>query len=168
MKNDQGNAWSTRPSLFLFCFLLHFKSQEETNLMGKNHKVTFYKPIYIIHYYNSVKLYIDPRGQLQSRPGSDHYSHTECPSVRLHVSKLQNQATLTAGRDCGLAKWIIDDSCLVFSYIFVYLFLFIVYFVALYVALYINIWCLLWYHRNFFTMIIWNLYRKQITTVRVQ
>ena len=41
--------------------------------------------------------------------GSDHYFHAECPSV----PKLQNQATITAGRDCGLAEWIIDDSCLV-------------------------------------------------------
>ena len=58
--------------------------------------------------------------------GSDHYFHTECPSVRTYVRlsvrpsfrpsvpKLQNQATITAGRDCGLAEWIIDDSCLVF------------------------------------------------------
>ena len=33
-----------------------------------------------------------------------------CPSV----PKLQNQATITAGQDCGLAEWIIDDSSLVF------------------------------------------------------
>ena len=46
--------------------------------------------------------------------GSDHYFHTECPSVRPSVRKLQNQATITAGRDCGLAEWIIDDFCLVF------------------------------------------------------
>ena len=25
----------------------------------------------------------------------------------------QHQAEITAGRDCGLAEWIIDDSCLV-------------------------------------------------------
>ena len=34
-------------------------------------------------------------------------------SVRKYVPKLSNQATITAGRDCGLAEWIIDDSCLV-------------------------------------------------------
>ena len=45
--------------------------------------------------------------------GSDHYFHTECPSVLPYIPKLQNQATITAGRDCGLAEWIIDDSCLV-------------------------------------------------------
>ena len=33
-------------------------------------------------------------------------------SVRQSVTKLQNQATITSGLDCGLAKWIIDDSCL--------------------------------------------------------
>ena len=38
--------------------------------------------------------------------GSDHYFHTECPSVR----PSQN---CKADRDCGLAEWIIDDSCLV-------------------------------------------------------
>ena len=48
------------------------------------------------------------------RTGSDHYFHTDCPSVRPSVPKLQNQATITGGRVCGLAKWIIDDSCLVF------------------------------------------------------
>ena len=52
----------------------------------------------------------DPRGRPQS--SSDHYFHTEC----LSVPKLQNQATITAGRDCGLAEWIIDDSCL-YSYL---------------------------------------------------
>ena len=55
-------------------------------------------------------------------PGpSDHYFHTECPSVRLSIRpsvhpsipKLQNQATITAGRDSWLAGWIIDDSRLV-------------------------------------------------------
>ena len=40
--------------------------------------------------------------------GSDHYHRV---SVR---PKTSNQATITAGRDCGLAEWIIDDSCLVF------------------------------------------------------
>ena len=44
---------------------------------------------------------------------SDHYFHTECPSVRLSVPKLQNQATITAGWDCEQAEWIIDDFCLV-------------------------------------------------------
>ena len=49
--------------------------------------------------------------------GSDHYFHTECPSVLPSVlpsvPKLQNQATITAGRDCGLVEWIIDYSSLV-------------------------------------------------------
>ena len=54
--------------------------------------------------------------------GSDHYFHTCCPSVRPSGTKLQNPATITAGRDCGLAKckmakWIIDDSCLVILYV---------------------------------------------------
>ena len=49
--------------------------------------------------------------------GSDHYFHTECPPVHTYVPKLQNKATITAGRDSGLAEWIIDDSCLVFHYI---------------------------------------------------
>ena len=40
------------------------------------------------------------------------------PSVRPFGTKLQNPATITAGRDCGLAKWIIDDSCLVGGYFF--------------------------------------------------
>ena len=35
-------------------------------------------------------------------------------SVRPSVPKLQNQATITTGRDCGLAEWIIDESCLVY------------------------------------------------------
>ena len=48
--------------------------------------------------------------------GSDHYFHTCCPSIRPASPKLQNPATITTGRDCGLAKWIIDDSCLVGIY----------------------------------------------------
>ena len=46
---------------------------------------------------------------------SDHYFHLESPSV----PKLQNQATITAGRDSGLAEWIIDDSCLVEFYVYI-------------------------------------------------
>ena len=39
---------------------------------------------------------------------SDHYFHTECPSVLLSVPELQNQAKITAGQvDCVLAEWII-------------------------------------------------------------
>ena len=42
---------------------------------------------------------------------------TCCPSVRpsvcLSVPKLQYQAEITAGRNCGLVEWIINDSCLV-------------------------------------------------------
>ena len=34
-------------------------------------------------------------------------------SVRPSYSKLQNQATITASRVCGLAEWITDDSCLI-------------------------------------------------------
>ena len=33
--------------------------------------------------------------------------------TRTSVPKLQNQATITACRDCGLSEWIIDDPCLV-------------------------------------------------------
>ena len=56
----------------------------------------------------SVGHWIDPRG----RPQITIFTQ----SVRPSVPKLQNQATITAGRDCGLAEWIIDDSCLVFSF----------------------------------------------------
>ena len=56
---------------------------------------------------------IDPRGRPQSRPVViTIFTHVVRPSV----TKLQNAATITAGRDCGLAKWIIDDSCLVITY----------------------------------------------------
>ena len=71
-------------------------------------------------------LLIDPRGRPQSRPVViTIFTQSVCqsirtyvcpsvhPSVRPSVPKLQNQATITAGRDCGLAEWIIDDSCLV-------------------------------------------------------
>ena len=55
-----------------------------------------------------------PRGRSHSRPV---VITIFTQSVRPSVPKLQNQATLTAGRDCGLAEWIIDDSCFVI-YIF--------------------------------------------------
>ena len=57
--------------------------------------------------------FIDPRGRPTVPAGSDHYFYTSRPFVRPYVPKLQNQATIPAGRDCGLAEWIIDDSCLV-------------------------------------------------------
>ena len=55
---------------------------------------------------------------------ADH-NPAECPSVRpyIHPKTLQIQATITAGRDCGLAEWIIDDSWHVLYYIFFVLFL---------------------------------------------
>ena len=57
-----------------------------------------------------AKFFFYPRGRPQSRP----VVITIFPqSVRPSVPKLQNQATITAGRDCGLTEWIIDDSCLV-------------------------------------------------------
>ena len=39
------------------------------------------------------------------------------PSLRPFIPKLQNHATITAGWDCGLGEWIIDDSCLVKVYL---------------------------------------------------
>ena len=49
---------------------------------------------------------IDPRGRPQSRPV---VITIVTQSVRPSVPKLQNQGTITVGRDCGLAEWIIDD-----------------------------------------------------------
>ena len=67
---------------------------------------------------NSLDLLIhsaDP----QSRPrpvASDHYFHY-CLSIRLSIPKLQNYVKITAGRDCGLAEWLIDDSNLEIFYL---------------------------------------------------
>ena len=48
---------------------------------------------------------VDPRGRPQTR------------TVAITIFTLfkidQNKKCFTAGRDCGLAEWIIDDSCLV-------------------------------------------------------
>ena len=56
----------------------------------------------------------DPRGRPQPRRVVitiyTYVSTSFCPSVPKH----QNQAKITAGRDRGLAEWIIDDSCLFF------------------------------------------------------
>ena len=69
---------------------------------------------------------IDPRGRPQSRPVvitiftyvvRQSVQTSVRPFVRTSGTKLQNPATITAGRDCGLAKWIIDDSCLVFFWV---------------------------------------------------
>ena len=66
-----------------------------------------------------LKILFDPRGRPQSGPVVitifTHVVRTSVrPSGHPSVPKLQNQATITAGRDCGLAEWIIDHSCLVF------------------------------------------------------
>ena len=61
------------------------------------------------HFYS-----IDPRGRPQSRlVVITIFTQSFLPYVRKSVPKLQNQATSTTGRDCGLAEWIIDDNCLV-------------------------------------------------------
>ena len=70
----------------------------------------------------SCYTYFDPRG-------NDHYFHTECPPVRTYIGlsvrpsvpKLQNQATITAGRDCGSGR--VDHWWLPFLYFFTYLWL---------------------------------------------
>ena len=55
--------------------------------------------------YISARPIIDPRGRPQSRPVViTIFTHVVRPSG----TKLQ----ITAGRDCGMAKWIIDGSCL--------------------------------------------------------
>ena len=51
-----------------------------------------------------------PGGRSQSQPvGSDHYFHTDCPSVPM----LRNQEKINAA---GLVEWIIDDFCHVIYY----------------------------------------------------
>ena len=47
--------------------------------------------------------------------GNDHYIHTYCPSVRPSpLFKIdQNKQIFSVGRDCELAEWIINDSCLI-------------------------------------------------------
>ena len=59
---------------------------------------------------NVKKSYIDPRGRAQSRP---EVITIFTQVVRTSFSKLQNQAKITAVRDCGLAELII-----VFHYMF--------------------------------------------------
>ena len=57
---------------------------------------------------------IDPRGRPQSRPVViTIFTQVVCPSVRPEISNIKRK--ITAGRDCGMAKWIIDDSSLVIS-----------------------------------------------------
>ena len=60
-------------------------------------------------------LNFDPRGRSQSVVITIFTQgvRTSVRSVRMSVPNLQNQAAITACRDCGLAEWIIDDSCLV-------------------------------------------------------
>ena len=59
---------------------------------------------------------VDPRGRPQSRPVViTIFTQSVRPSVSQSVPKLQNQAIITAGRDCELAEWIIYDICLVIS-----------------------------------------------------
>ena len=59
-------------------------------------------------------LIIDPRGRPQSRLlVITIFTHVVHPYVRMSVPKMQYQAEITASRNCGLAEWINDDSCLV-------------------------------------------------------
>ena len=64
---------------------------------------------------------IDPRGRQQFRPEVitilTHIVHTSVRQSPLSKSIKTNQI-FTAGRYCGLAEWIIDDSCLVTFNIF--------------------------------------------------
>ena len=63
--------------------------------------------LYILQF-NSIGTQIDPLGQPKVMAGRDHCFRTCCPSVcSPSVSK---QCSLK-----GLAEWIIDDTCLVYS-----------------------------------------------------
>ena len=61
----------------------------------------------------------------QSRPGSDHYFRTWCPSVPTFQNftkqnKFQVNIVIAIGETEGLAEWIIDDTCpvlFIFGYI---------------------------------------------------
>ena len=65
---------------------------------------------------NVLINFLDPRGRPQSPPVViTIFTQVVSPSVLLSVPILQNQAKIT---DCGLAEWIIDDSCLVADFIF--------------------------------------------------
>ena len=70
--------------------------------------LTSCKKILCPNYVHECYWEIDPRGRPQSWMVVITI-FSVCPSV----PKLENQAKITAGRDCGLAEWIVDDSCLV-------------------------------------------------------
>ena len=57
----------------------------------------------------------DPLGQPTIPAGSDQYFCICCPSVRSHFSNLEKKLMVATGETVGLAEWIIDDTCLVFS-----------------------------------------------------
>ena len=108
--SDQVDHW-----WHLSCFHLALKKKSKTFLLS----------ILVLHLFQSrlhlkllccnpttLLITIDPSGRPQSRP----VVITICTQVvRPSVPKLQNQVTITVGRDCGLVEWIIDDTCLVFS-----------------------------------------------------
>ena len=86
----------------------------------------------------------DSQSQPQFRPVViTIFTHVVCPSVHTSsVSKLKYQAEITAGRDCGLSEWIIDDSCLVFN--------------ILLLGLPMALLCMHWFGRKLGTKIKWN------------
>ena len=73
----------------------------ENNRLVRSKKIVF----------EGIRIYLWSTTPTTLRPlVINHYCH-----VRPSVSKLPNQATITASRACGLAEWIIDDSYLVFA-----------------------------------------------------
>ena len=57
--------------------------------------------------FSSFSIFLINSANPKSRPvGIIVFAH----DVRTSVRKLQNQATITAGQDCGKTEWIIDDS----------------------------------------------------------
>ena len=86
---------------------VHWKWKRQTGVQFccQSKKHNFWNSKLFWHWWS-----FDPRG----RPHSRQVVITIfTQSVRPSVPKLQNQATITAGRHCELAEWIIDDSCLV-------------------------------------------------------
>ena len=63
-----------------------------------------------------LMMFFDPLGRTTVTTSSDHCFHTCCPyvclSVRPHFSKSSKTKQISS---VGLAKWIIDDTCLVSS-----------------------------------------------------
>ena len=112
------NLWSVCLVLYVLTYVRTYGRMDVwTDTINRNNEPLFKLVLWFVLGSGSKNMRIDLRCRSTATAESDHYFHIGCTSVRPPVPKIQNQAKITASRDCGLAEWIIEKSMSKFKFL---------------------------------------------------